>query len=158
MDWVRGGRGVGADADHGGKAGEGGDSLEEGLLLLELLVEVVGEEVHGAAGDTGDAAAAELLAEGDEVLRVGDGKRLQHEVVDEGEDGGVGADAEGQREDGDGGEAGTFGHHAETVADVVPDAFGGGLPGGGADFVLDGFGAAHLDAGCALGFAGRLMP
>jgi len=135
-----------------GEAAVCGDALHEGLALLELQVEVVGEDVPWAGGNSGDAAASELLAEGDELFGVSDGEGLEHEAVDEGEDGGVGANPESEREDGDGGEAGTLGHHAEAEADVVEDAFGGGFPGGGVDFFFDGFGAAHFDARCALGF------
>jgi hypothetical protein len=72
--------------------------------------------------------------------------------MDEGEDGGVGSDAEGEREDGDDGEAGASQELARAVADVVGDAFGGGLPSGGTDFLFYRFDAAHLGAGGALGF------
>ena len=44
----------------------------------------------------------------DELLRVGVRQRAKQDGVDDGEDGGVGADAEGEREDGDGGEGRDF--------------------------------------------------
>jgi len=52
----------------------------------------------------------------DELFGVADGKVAEEKGVDEGEDGGVGADAEREGEDGDGGERGRFGESAEGVA------------------------------------------
>ena len=40
----------------------------------------------------------------DDLVRVRIGQRLQQNAVDDGEDGGVGADADGEREERDGGE------------------------------------------------------
>ena len=57
-----------------------------------------------------------------ESLRVGEGKGPQQDAVDDGEDGGVGADTEGQREQGDGGEAGCAAQTARGVAQVAAKA------------------------------------
>ena len=46
------------------------------------------------------------------------GQRLQHDAVDDAEDGGVGADAERQRQDGDGGVGRALEQGAEDVAHV----------------------------------------
>ncbi len=54
-----------------------------------------------------------------EFSRIGIWERPQKHGVDDGEDGGVGADAEGEREHGDGGEAGGLAQHAEGEADVL---------------------------------------
>ena len=53
-------------------------------------------------------------------LRLRKRQRLQHRRVHDAEHDGVGADAEGQREDGDGGEAGRGTQRADRVADVLP--------------------------------------
>ena len=53
----------------------------------------------------------------DELFGIADGKVTEEEGVDEGEDSSVGADAEGERENGDGGEGGRFGQGAESVAE-----------------------------------------
>ena len=45
-------------------------------------------------------------------------KRLEHHTVHNAEDRGVGADAEGEGQDGDGGEAGRFAQHAEGEATI----------------------------------------
>jgi len=45
-----------------------------------------------------------LLVEHHQAIRLGDRQPAQQDLVDEREDGGVGADAKGERQDGDGGE------------------------------------------------------
>ena len=45
------------------------------------------------------------------------------------ENGGVGSDAEGEGEDGGGGEAGRFGQRAKAEADVLPEGLHWGPPG-----------------------------
>ena len=52
---------------------------------------------------------------------VGVGERLEQDGVDDGEDGGVGSDAEGERGDGSEGKAGIVGEHAQRMLDVVPE-------------------------------------
>ena len=56
-----------------------------------------------------------------ELLRAVEGERTQQHRVDHAEDDGVGADAERQREHGDGGEAGRLGQHANGVSKVLKD-------------------------------------
>ena len=46
-------------------------------------------------------------------------QRLQEEGADDGEDAGVDADAEGEREDRDGGEPGLLANAAECLAEIV---------------------------------------
>jgi hypothetical protein len=92
-----------------------------------------------------------VLAEGDELLGMLDGKIAEQDLVDEGEDGGVGADAEGEREQGDQGEAGALGERAEAEAGVLEEAVEGGFPAGGPDLMLDGVAAAYFGAGGAAG-------
>ena len=50
---------------------------------------------------------------------------LSKRGVDEAEDGGVGADAERQREHGDGREPGALGQHAQAVAQILKHGPGG---------------------------------
>ena len=50
-----------------------------------------------------------------------DGKIPKHQRVDDAEDGGVRADAEREREDGDRGEPGAAAQHPKAVADVLPE-------------------------------------
>ena len=54
-----------------------------------------------------------------ELLGVGIRERPKQDGVDDREDGGVGADAEGERYDGDGSEAGVFEEHAGAVTEVM---------------------------------------
>jgi hypothetical protein len=49
------------------------------------------------------------------------GQRPQQDRVDDAEDGGVGADAEGQRRDGDGREGAMLAEQTETMPDVLPE-------------------------------------
>jgi hypothetical protein len=52
-------------------------------------------------------------AEVDQARRISEGEGMQDDGVDDAEDRGVGADAEGEGQDGDGGEAGIFAEGAE---------------------------------------------
>jgi len=70
----------------------------------------------------GDGVAAPVAAvvaaahgEKDELLGFLDGEKAQKDLVEEGEDGGVRADAQSQCEDGDGSEAGSAGKGAESI-------------------------------------------
>src|SRR6185437_8904509 len=54
---------------------------------------------------------------------VGVRQSMQQGCVDDTVDGRGGSDAEGQREDGDGGESGGLAQHAGTIADVLPQRF-----------------------------------
>jgi hypothetical protein len=79
-------------------------------------------------------AAIVVVAEAIELLRITHGQLLQHHGVDEGEDGGVGADAEGEREDNDETEGGRFAKRAKGKADVASEVFDERFPSGGANF------------------------
>ena len=57
----------------------------------------------------------------DELPRIAVGKNAKKNPIDRGEDGSVGADAESQSEDGDGGEAGIFSKCAQAIADILPE-------------------------------------
>src|SRR5258708_12148380 len=115
------------------------------------FVVVPPEAVEGTVIVSDDGEEAELVG-----LR--HGEAIEEDAFGEGEDDGVGSDAEGERGHGDCGEAGAAAKHANGVAEVLPEVFGSGLPCGGTDFFFYGFDAAHLDAGAALGFVGAEAP
>ena len=76
---------------------------------------------------------------------------IQQHSLREREDDGVGSDAEGERADGYGGEAGAAAEHADGVAEVVAELVEEAQAEGGADvfaMLVDG---AELDAGAAQG-------
>ncbi len=60
--------------------------------------------------------------EKDELIGIGDGQAAQENLLENREDTGVGADAEGKREDGDGGEGWVFGQHSNAEPDITPQA------------------------------------
>jgi len=60
-----------------------------------------------------------------EVLRIAHGQRAQHDGVDQAEDCGIGSDAEGERNDCEGGKAGTLAQHAQAVADILKQTLHG---------------------------------
>ncbi|PYQ99584.1 MAG: hypothetical protein DMF96_06480 [Acidobacteria bacterium] len=60
-----------------------------------------------------------LAEELDEFARIPHRQRAEHQGVDQAENRSVRADAEGEREDGDGGEAGRAAHHAEGIAEIL---------------------------------------
>ncbi len=90
-----------------------------------------GEVEFVAFGVSGEVHRADLLAHGDdhaarigscdsdELFGMGIGKPDEENSVDEAEDGGVCADAEGQREDSNGREAGILAEQARAVANVL---------------------------------------
>src|SRR5262249_38166543 len=51
------------------------------------------------------------------------GKRAEHQTVHQAEDGGVGPDAEGERQNSDGSEAWRFAQHAQAVANVLQEVY-----------------------------------
>ena len=68
------------------------------------------------------AARALHVAEQDQAVGIADGERAQQHVVHQAEHGRVGADAQGQREDGDGGESGGVGELAQPMPQVAAHA------------------------------------
>lgn len=135
------GVGVGEHAAAGGAGLEGGEERGRHALAGDALgfagvgevVAPVGE--HGRIGEAADAGlAVEKIRDGDagvgqaqqrvgvvnidEALGAGPGVGLEEDGVDDGEDGGVGADAQGQRGHGHGGEAGGLEERAEGEAEV----------------------------------------
>jgi hypothetical protein len=98
-----------------------------------------------------------LLVDEDRVhdaVRVGVGEGVEQHGVDEREHCGGGADAEGERENGDGGEAGIAAQSAEAVADVAAELVEEAHADGGAICFVLRRGLTQVDASFALGFFG----
>ena len=77
-----------------------------------------------AAGHAVGAAVGTHLGDQHHAVRLGVGQRAQEHRVEHAVDGGVGADAERERQDGDDGEAGTAGQQAKTDPGVLPQLRG----------------------------------
>jgi hypothetical protein len=92
----------------------GGDGFESAVLRSEIdEIGIAERAVHIVEVHIG-------ALEPDEALALRKRKRLENDGVDDAEDGGVGADAEGQRQHHDGGETGLFREHTQGVANVLP--------------------------------------
>ena len=61
--------------------------------------------------------------EDDDTIGIGEIGRFEENRIDDGKDGGVGTDAEGQSGDGGGGEPAALPEHAEGVAKVLQKGF-----------------------------------
>ena len=85
---------------------------------LGAPIEVIGIGCAAAL----DFGALHVAPEFHQARRFGIGQRAQNDGIDHAEDGGVGADAEGQRERGDDGEAGTLAQGARGVAQILAAA------------------------------------
>ena len=86
-------------------------------------------------------AAARRIESGelDQFLRVSHREHAQDDGVDEGEDGGVGADTESQSEDGDGGEHGRVAKSAQGVTNVLEEGLQEGDAAGVTTFFFSAF-------------------
>ena len=87
-------------------------------VLLHLAVEGVGEEAPLVLRVAFDAAVV-AVADAVEARGVGDREGLEHDRVDEGEDGRRGADAKGEGKHGGKGEDGGQAHLAQGVGKVL---------------------------------------
>jgi hypothetical protein len=93
--------------------------------------------------------------EDDEALRIVNWQRPKENCINQAEDGGVGADAEGEREDGGGSKARRFAQHAEGEAEVLEKRVEERKAASIAVFVFGLLRAAEADEGLAAGFGGR---
>ena len=121
------------DVDAVDLLGNGAGEVEAGTA------EVVGGDILKDAGlgspgvevdrrGRGAVAFRKGVHELDHAVRFGIGERLEQDGVDDGEDGGVGSDAEGESGDGSYGERWTADEHAEGVAEVAEKVAHGGVP------------------------------
>jgi len=111
------------------------------------LVEVTPEIVKRTAAVSDDGEEAKLVG-------LGHGQAIEEDTFGEGEDDGIGSDAEGKRGDGDGGEAGAAAEHANGVAEVGAKLVEETEAEGGADVLFVGLDMAELDAGTTERFGG----
>jgi hypothetical protein len=89
-----------------------------------------------------------------ELAGLRNGEAVEENAFGEGEDDGVGSDAEGERGNGDGSEAGAAAKHANGVAEVGAKLVEETKAEGRADVRFVGFGGAELDARSAKSFGG----
>lgn len=100
------------------RAGNGGDvgavlcdRLEAAILVAKVVEVRVGQARPGASGIH--------LEQRHDPVRLGVRQGAQQDAVYHAEDGGSGADGQGECEDGDGGESGAAAQHPEGVTDVL---------------------------------------
>lgn len=96
--------------DIGGPPAHGGNIGERLGIVLEI------QEI--CIADAGGGRAFVMLLDADKMPCIGVRQGTQQDGVDDGEEGGVGADAEGESEDGDHGETGAAAQHAGGVAKI----------------------------------------
>ena len=102
--------------------------LREHLLLIAEDF-VLGIRPHHLAKDArGCGAIRHEQVDHHQIVRLREGQRLQQQRVDEGEDRGVGADAEGERDDRDQGEDRRLDERANRVANVLSNGLHGATP------------------------------
>ena len=87
---------------------------EDVIAVAHGLVGVPCKAVEAGLGLVGT-----VMEDFDEAPWIADRERVEHQAVHHREDGGVGADAEGKRQNGNRREAGGFTHHAEGIADIL---------------------------------------
>ena len=134
-------------------AGEGTVGDPDAGDLIELFC-ALAEVVELETGEGGTVGVAEAGVEDGEAIGAGVGHRAEENGVDEAEDGGVGADADGQREDGESGKGGAATQLAEGVAEILGEGFECGPGAMVADGLLDLLDAAAVTQGGAAGFFG----
>ena len=91
------------------------------ILLLQLAIEGIGIK-FGEAEVIGDAAHI-ARAQQHKLLRLLDGQRAQHHGVHQAEDGGVGADAERERQQRHEGDARAAEHRAQSIEHILQKPF-----------------------------------
>ncbi len=100
-------------------AGASGDAIED-VILRGVGAEFGGSDSGAGTAVSGLVGVADLHDDEAVGVRVGEG--VEQDSVDDGEDGGGGADAEGESENGDGGEAGIFAQHAQSVTKILEES------------------------------------
>ena len=136
-----------------GHAEDGGGVGEDGVILLQFAVEGIGVE-FGDAVRVSDATPG-ASAEQHELLRLLDGKIAEQDCVKKTEDGSVGANAESEREQSDGGERRTAKHRAQAVGDIFQKTFEPSPSPGEVALLAEKSGVAERAMGGAAGFIGR---
>jgi hypothetical protein len=109
----------------------------------------------GAGADVFKIGQRLIEIGGDQVFGRDVGQRAEQDGIDDGEDGGVSANAESESQDGDGGEAGIFAERAEGETKILSSDLEKRESAAGAVGFLGGFDAAKFQEGLAAGFGGR---
>ena len=91
------------------------DVLECGVLLA------INEIERGDHIQLGKIDAGGGVPDADQLLRMGIGKGLEQDAIDDAEDDGVGADADGQGEEGDGREHGSAAKPAHNLPELIDE-------------------------------------
>ncbi len=104
------------EREAGGYAVAAEHSAEDLVAFADVLVHRVGDGVRPRVAAVVRPAAVEQH----QFLRVLDWQQLENDLVDEGEDGGVGADAEGERKQGHRREERRLAERTNSVAEVLP--------------------------------------
>jgi hypothetical protein len=96
--------------------------LDEGDTGEGFGIALPVEEMRGVVGQRAGGQLGHVFAQHDEAVGTGEGEGLEQDRVDDREDGGDGADAEGQGEDGGEREAWRFAESAGAEAQVLQEA------------------------------------
>lgn len=150
----------------------GGSGLAPEALRIAVAGNGGGEEFvetgdagerFGVVADIGVERPREVIAafvavgsvEGEESLRIADRGGVENEAADQGEDGGVGADAESESKESDGGEGGFAAKKARGETEIAEEGFEERKVVMIADGFFGLFQAAEFQEGDAAGFFGR---
>ena len=128
----------------------GKSARKDVLMIVDLFPNCIGE-IEIAVAAAGRVEVREL----DQFVGILSREHAKDDGVDEAEDGGVGADAERESEDGGGGEGWSFAEGAEGVANVLEERFEEGDAASVATFFLGAFEAAEFATGATEGFVAR---
>ena len=88
------------------------------MLLFDLAIEVVRKQPSRSHRYCSGHSTTGGFAERDQLVRLANGKFLEHELVDQSKDGRVSAYSERQGKNCDCREAWALGQHAQAIADV----------------------------------------
>src|SRR5579872_2060260 len=97
-----------------------GESGENGIVIAQFFIKRVRKDVD-ARSSVGTAVHKPCVADHNELLRILYRQHLQEECIYDGKDGGVSADSEGQCEDGNNRETGTFAELPDRVMQILKD-------------------------------------
>ena len=104
------------------EAGKPANILEGLVLLLDLFVEIVGENIQ-CSTDSVDGPSVDRFSEREELLRLPHRERFEHQPIDQREDGCIRANSERQRKHCDCGESRALRQHAQAVACILQQVF-----------------------------------
>ena len=109
--------GLAADADIHGAAPTAKHAAEDRVVIAKIRVHGVGQFILPVIRSVVISAAPKL----DQLFGIFHGQEAQQHLIDQGEDGSIRANPQGQGQDGDDGEGRRLGERAEGEADVVSE-------------------------------------